>query len=92
MGWMKVIHGYTAYVFITAVLARIIWMFTGNKYAHWDKFIPVHRAARQGLWPTVRFYLVRAAKAAGIRRPQPARGRDLHARVRAVFRRDRSPG
>ncbi len=38
MGWMKVIHGYTAYVFIAAVLARVIWMFTGNKYARWDKF------------------------------------------------------
>ena len=28
-----------------AVIARIIWMFTGNKYARWDKFIPVHARA-----------------------------------------------
>ena len=55
MGWMKVIHGYAAYVFILAVLTRIIWMFTGNKYAHWDKFIPVHRSRIHGFWPTIKW-------------------------------------
>lgn len=57
MGWAKVIHGYTACVFITAVLARIIWMFTGNKYAHWDKFVPSRRTRWRGMWPVLRFYL-----------------------------------
>ena len=56
MGWMKVIHGYTAYAFITAVLARVIWMFTGNKYARFDKFLPVFRARWRGMMPTVLFY------------------------------------
>ena len=56
MGWVKVIHGYTAFVFIAAVLARIIWMFTGNKYARWDKFLPVHRTRQKGFLPTVSFY------------------------------------
>ena len=56
MGWMKVIHGYTAYLFITAVVARVIWMFTGNKYARWDKFVPIHRARLRGMRPTVLFY------------------------------------
>lgn len=56
MGWMKVIHAYTAYVFIGAVLARVIWMFTGSKYARWDKFLPVHRARQKGFLPTVAFY------------------------------------
>lgn len=56
MGWMKVIHGYTAFVFIGAVLARVIWMFTGNKYARWDKFLPVYRTRQKGFWPTVSFY------------------------------------
>jgi len=55
-GWMKIIHSYAAYVFITAVLVRVIWMFTGNKYAHWDKFVPVHRTRQKGLLPTVLFY------------------------------------
>ena len=53
MGWMKVIHGYTAYAFITAVLARVIWMFTGNRYARVDKLLPVYRARWRGMMPTV---------------------------------------
>jgi Ni/Fe-hydrogenase 1 B-type cytochrome subunit len=56
MGWMKVIHGYAAYTFIAAVIARVIWMFTGNKYARWDKFLPVYRTRQQGMLPTVLFY------------------------------------
>lgn len=56
MGWMKVIHGYLAYVFITALVMRMIWMFTGNHYAHWDKFLS-HRPSRlRGFMPTVFFY------------------------------------
>ena len=57
MGWMKVIHGYAAYVFIAALLMRFIWMFTGNNYSHWDKFVTFHTPRRRGLMPTVWFYL-----------------------------------
>jgi Ni/Fe-hydrogenase 1 B-type cytochrome subunit len=74
MGWMKVIHGYTAYVFIVAVLARVIWMFTGNKYAHWDKFIPVHRSRRHGFWPTIKFYLFALRKPPGFVGHNPVAG------------------
>jgi Ni/Fe-hydrogenase 1 B-type cytochrome subunit len=56
MGWMKVIHGYTAYLFITAIVMRLIWMFTGNKYARWDKFVSIHRTRQRGFMPTVFFY------------------------------------
>ena len=56
MGWMKVIHGYTAYVFTTALVMRMVWMFTGNNYSHWDKFIPVHRVRQRGMWPVTAFY------------------------------------
>ena len=56
MGWVKVVHGYVAYVFLTAVIVRLIWMFTGNNYAHWDKFLPVHRTRRKGMLPTIQFY------------------------------------
>jgi len=56
MGWVKVVHGYVAYVFITAVIVRLIWMFTGNKYARWDKFLPVNRTRQQGMLPTILFY------------------------------------
>ena len=57
MGWIKVIHGYAAYTFITALVMRMVWMFTGNHASHWDKFIPVHRVRQKGMWPVTAFYL-----------------------------------
>jgi Ni/Fe-hydrogenase 1 B-type cytochrome subunit len=57
MGWMKIIHAYAAYVFISAVIVRVIWMFTGNKYARWDKFLAVYRTRQKGMLPTALFYL-----------------------------------
>jgi Ni/Fe-hydrogenase 1 B-type cytochrome subunit len=57
MGWMKVVHGYAAYAFTAAVSARVIWMFTGNKYARWDKFLPVYRTRQKGMLPTALFYM-----------------------------------
>jgi Ni/Fe-hydrogenase 1 B-type cytochrome subunit len=57
MGWTKVVHFYAAIVFTTAVLARLIWMFTGNTYARWDKFVPVHATRRGGIRGTLEFYL-----------------------------------
>jgi Ni/Fe-hydrogenase 1 B-type cytochrome subunit len=74
MGWMKVIHAYSAYVFIGAVLVRVIWMFTGNKYARWDKFIPVHRSRRHGFWPTIKFYLFALRKPPGFVGHNPVAG------------------
>jgi Ni/Fe-hydrogenase 1 B-type cytochrome subunit len=56
MGWMRIIHLYAAIVFSCAVIARVIWMFTGNKYARWDKFMAVHRTRQKGILPTVLFY------------------------------------
>ena len=57
MGWVKVVHGYTAYVFIAAVTARILWMFTGNIYARWDQLLPVRGTRSRGLLPALSFYL-----------------------------------
>ena len=74
MGWAKAIHGYAAYVFIAAVLTRVIWMFTGNRYARWDKFIPVHRQRRHGLWPTLQFYLFALRKPPGFVGHNPVAG------------------
>jgi Ni/Fe-hydrogenase 1 B-type cytochrome subunit len=74
MGWAKVIHGYTAYVFVTAVIARLVWMFTGNKYARWDKFIPVRSQRRRGLWPTTKFYLFALRKPPGFVGHNPLAG------------------
>jgi Ni/Fe-hydrogenase 1 B-type cytochrome subunit len=74
MGWMKVIHAWAAWVFIGAALTRLIWMFTGNKYARWDKFIPVHRSRRHGLWPTIKFYLFALRKPPGFVGHNPVAG------------------
>ncbi len=57
MGWAKLIHFYAAIVFALSVLSRIVWMFIGNKYASWDKFVPVSRIRRKGLVPTLKYYL-----------------------------------
>jgi Ni,Fe-hydrogenase I cytochrome b subunit len=32
-------------------------MFMGNRYATWDKFIPVSRRRRWGLWDSLRYYM-----------------------------------
>lgn len=74
MGWMRFIHGYAAYVFIAAVLVRVIWMFTGNRYARWDKFIPVRASRRHGIWPTVKFYLFAMRKPPGFVGHNPVAG------------------
>jgi Ni/Fe-hydrogenase 1 B-type cytochrome subunit len=74
MGWARVIHLYTAYVFMASVVARIIWMFTGNKYAHWDKFIPVRPERRRALWPTLKFYLFALRKPPGFVGHNPLAG------------------
>ncbi|OFW05184.1 MAG: Ni/Fe-hydrogenase, b-type cytochrome subunit [Acidobacteria bacterium RIFCSPLOWO2_02_FULL_68_18] len=74
MGWTKVIHMWAAWVFLGAVFVRIIWMFTGNKYAHWDKFIPVHRSRLRGCWPTIKFYLFALRKPPGFVGHNPVAG------------------
>lgn len=74
MGWMRVIHMWAAYVFIASVAARVIWMFTGNKYSRWDKFIPVHRSRIHGIWPTIKFYLFALRKPPGFVGHNPIAG------------------
>jgi Ni/Fe-hydrogenase 1 B-type cytochrome subunit len=68
MGWVRAIHFYTAIVFATAVTMRLVWMFSGNRYARWDNFVPVTAERRRGIWPTLQFYMFRR------RTPPPAVG------------------
>ena len=56
MGWFRVVHSYAAVVFALSVVSRIVWMFTGTRYARWDQFIPVDRERQRGLWTTFKFY------------------------------------
>ncbi len=55
-GTIKVIHSYTAVVFTLAVLARIVWMFLGSRYARWDQLVPVAKQRRHDLVETFKFY------------------------------------
>lgn len=74
MGTMKVVHFWAAIVFTLSVAARLVWMFTGNKYARWDKFLPVPARRRRGLWPTVKFYLFVLRKPPGFVGHNPVAG------------------
>ncbi len=57
MGWMRAIHNLFAFVFIAAVLARIIWAFTGNKWARWNQFVPVSSERRANGRAAFRYYV-----------------------------------
>jgi Ni/Fe-hydrogenase 1 B-type cytochrome subunit len=57
MGWARLVHFYAAIAFTLSVLSRIAWMFLGNTYSRWDKFVPVRKVRWKGLWPTIRYYL-----------------------------------
>src|SRR5262245_43046012 len=41
MGWTRFVHFVAAYVFSVSFLARIYWMFKGNRYASWREFFPI---------------------------------------------------
>ena len=56
MGWVKTIHFYASIVFSVSVLARIIWMFRGNRYARWNELIPVTKRRIIGVFKTIFFY------------------------------------
>ena len=49
-GWVRFVHFVAAFVFFFNFLARIYWGFAGNRYAHWDNFIPLTRNRLQQQW------------------------------------------
>ncbi len=74
MGTVKVVHSYAAIAFALAVVVRIAWMFLGNRYSHWDKFVPVTRKRIRGLWPTLRYYLFQLRQPPGFVGHNPLAG------------------
>ena len=66
MGLAKLIHYSTAIVFGIAVISRIWWMFAGNNYARWDKFVPARKKRWKALGPTLGYYLFRFRKPPGL--------------------------
>jgi len=57
MGWMRSIHFVAAWVMIAAILARLLWSLVGNRWSHWDQFIPVSRDRRTGGGEVTKYYL-----------------------------------
>ncbi|HEY1333792.1 MAG TPA: Ni/Fe-hydrogenase, b-type cytochrome subunit, partial [Myxococcaceae bacterium] len=57
MGWVRVVHFYTAIFFTLAVLVRLVWFFTSPAlHARWKQFIPVQRYRRRELLNAIKFY------------------------------------
>ncbi len=57
MATMRFVHEVTAFVFISAVLVRSYWWFTGDGWAHWTGFISAKGWWRRGLWRQLKYYL-----------------------------------
>ncbi len=74
MGWVKVVHFYAATIFALSVISRVLWMFLGNTYSRWDKFIPVSRRRLTGLVPTLRYYLFQLRQPPGFVGHNPLAG------------------
>jgi Ni/Fe-hydrogenase 1 B-type cytochrome subunit len=62
MGWVKVVHSYSAIVFSLAVGSRLVWMFLGPRYARWNQFVPTTRKRIGHMWGTFKFYVFLARK------------------------------
>ncbi len=74
MGTAKTIHFYAAIVFTMAVLVRVIWMFSGNRFSRWNKFLPVGKLRRRSIIPTLRYYLFALRKPPGFIGHNPLAG------------------
>lgn len=53
-GIVRFFHFAFAYIFLFNMVFRIYWGFVGNRYARWNRFIPVTRFAWRDLWETIK--------------------------------------
>ncbi|HET7294435.1 MAG TPA: Ni/Fe-hydrogenase, b-type cytochrome subunit [Vicinamibacteria bacterium] len=74
MGWAKIIHFWAAAVFALSVLARVAWMFLGNQYSHWNKFLPMTRRRWTAIGLTLRYYLFQLRQPPGFVGHNPLAG------------------
>ena len=74
MGWAKTLHSYAAIVFALSVVSRVVWMFLGNSYSRWDKFVPLHRRRWHGLVASLRYYLFQLRQPPGFVGHNPLAG------------------
>lgn len=56
MATMRFTHVTAGFVFMIAFLLRMYWMFVGNRWAHWNQFIPTRRARWADMFQTFKYY------------------------------------
>ncbi len=52
----RAIHTGAGYILVLSVIARIIWMFIGDRYTRWGNFLPVSKERRTGFVDTLKYY------------------------------------
>ncbi len=57
MGRVLAIHFFAAIVFSLSEIARIVWMFMGNRYARWNQLIPTSKSRWKHAWEWLKFYV-----------------------------------
>jgi len=56
MTGVKAVHYGTGLVLIALLIARAIWMFSGNRYERLEQFIPFRRSRRDLIGPSIKYY------------------------------------
>lgn len=52
-GIIRFTHFAASYIFLFNFIFRIYWSFVGNKYARWERFIPVRKYQLRDLWEVI---------------------------------------
>ena len=64
MGYIKITHFISAYVFFGVLIMRTYWAFVGNEYAHWTAFLPItkkfkiNKRAFANIWHVIKYDLL----------------------------------
>ena len=74
MGWARTIHFCAATVFALSVVTRVLWMFLGNQYSHWNKFVPVTRRRWKAMLLILRYYFFQLRQPPGFVGHNPLAG------------------
>ena len=53
-GTVRFIHFVAAFVFFFNFVMRLYWGFVGNKYAHWENYIPLKASQWKEIWEVLR--------------------------------------
>lgn len=56
MGTVRFIHLLSGFAFLGAVVIRIVWMFIGNSWSHWDQLIPTTKKRLNDFIETAKYY------------------------------------